>query len=77
MTDSERDYKIARMEAMLEALSKELLGNGQPGCIATMKSSIDEHERTINKAKGANMMLAAFVTLLGGHEFLRFFHLVK
>ncbi len=67
---TDRDLLI-RLDARVEALHRELLGNGQPGRIAVVEERVDSLEQTRDRARGwlagASAILAA---IWGGLEYL-------
>jgi hypothetical protein len=48
--------------AILKAQMRELVGNGQPGRLARLEGRINNHERTVQRLKGAAGTLGAALT---------------
>ncbi len=65
---------IQKLEAMatdiaaLKTHMSALTGNGQPGSIAELRERLDEHDRQINRWRGAVAVLGFLLLVLFGHE---------
>ncbi len=47
---------------LLKSQMKELVGNGQPGRLARLEGRINNHERAVQRLKGAAGALGALLT---------------
>lgn len=73
---------MGKIETTVEALRKELLGNGQPGVVDKIQKHIeyadtrlDSLESTRTYVKGAFTFLGAMLTWIGWETFKKFFHI--
>jgi hypothetical protein len=70
MTDFER--QVLEDLAMLKTQMKSLLGNGQPGRLHHLESSVERHETALQKFAGAGVLFGSLLTLFHlGIDFLR------
>jgi len=60
MTDFEA--QVLADLAILKTQMKDLVGNGQPGRLARVESRVTDHERTVQRLKGAAGALGAALT---------------
>ena len=62
MTEFER--RVLEDLAMLKTQMRALLGNGQPGRLQLIETSVKRHEEELQRFAGAGMLLGALLTLL-------------
>lgn len=60
--DNER---LARIEAILERMERELFGNGQPGLLKEMRDDLDDLMDSRAKVRGALAIIGTSITALG------------
>ena len=61
MTDFEQ--RVLEDLAMLKTQMKSIVGNGQPGRLQHIESSVERHDATLQKFAGAGVLFGSLLTL--------------
>ena len=62
MTDFEG--QVLQELSVLKTQMQELMGIGQPGRLHQLESRVEEHERSVQRLKGAGVVFGAILTML-------------
>ncbi len=62
MTDFEG--QVLQELSVLKAQMQQLMGIGQPGRLHQLEARVDEHERSVQRLKGAGVVFGAILTML-------------
>lgn len=62
MTDFES--QVLQELCVLKAQMEQLMGIGQPGRLHQLEARVDEHERSVQKLKGAGLVFGGILTTL-------------
>jgi hypothetical protein len=62
MTDFES--QVLRELSVLKVQMEQLLGIGQPGRLHKLEGRVEEHERSVQRLKGAGLVFGAILTML-------------
>ena len=62
MTDFES--QVLQELSVLKVQMQQLLGIGQPGRLHQLEARVEEHERSVQRLKGAGVVFGAILTML-------------
>jgi hypothetical protein len=62
MTDFES--QVLQELSVLKVQMEQLLGIGQPGRLHQLEGRVDEHERSVQRLKGAGVVFGGILTML-------------
>jgi hypothetical protein len=62
MTDFEG--QVLQELSVLKTQMQQLMGIGQPGRLHLLESRVEEHERSVQRLKGAGVVFGAILTML-------------
>jgi hypothetical protein len=62
MTDFES--QVLQELSVLKVQMEQLLGIGQPGRLQQLEGRVDEHERSVQRLKGAGVVFGGILTML-------------
>ncbi len=62
MTDFE--CQVLQELSVLKVQMEQLLGNGQPGRLHRLEGRVEEHERSVQRLKGAGVVFGGVLTML-------------
>ena len=61
---TEMGITLARIDERQEAMHKTLFGNGQPGVIREMETTLTEHDKQLSVGRGVGIAAVFLMTLL-------------
>jgi hypothetical protein len=67
--DYEQAQRLARIEAILARMERELFGNGSPGKLDTLRDDVDSLIESRAKSSGAVAVIGALLTAVGSTLF--------